>query len=43
MKDGFDDEDFVVDDIISNRDKSKKAKKKVNGKQKGSRVERELT
>jgi hypothetical protein len=35
-----DEEDFVVDDILKNRDKKKK---KVNGKKKGSRVERELT
>lgn len=35
-----DDEDFIVDDIIENK---KKIVKKVNGKQKGSRVERELS
>ena len=34
-------DDFIVDDIIGN--KNKKNKKKVNGKNKGSRVERELS
>lgn len=35
------DDDFIVDDIIGNR--KKKNKPKVNGKKKGSRVERELS
>jgi len=41
MKNEFDNEDFVVDDIVGNNKKGKK--KKINGKKKGSRVERELT
>jgi hypothetical protein len=40
MENNYDDEDFVVDDILKNKEKKKK---KVNGKQKGGRVERELT
>lgn len=40
MENNYDDEDFVVDDILKNKEKKKK---KVNGKKKGGRVERELT
>jgi len=40
MANNYDDDDFIVDDIIENK---KKKIKKVNGKKKGSRVERELS
>lgn len=43
MSDEFDDDDFVVDDIVGNRKRNKKNQKKINGKKKGSRVERELS
>lgn len=43
MSNEFEEEDFIVDDIVANRKRQKKNQKKVNGKNKGSRVERELS